>query len=105
MNDWSPEDLQKSLESGANVFLKLWKKGCGACKLSSPAIERIEAQDQSGLVFSQVCTDEYPEILEIAEVESLPTFFVFVDGRLKGQYTGFKGLEKLKSFVTESLAG
>ena len=104
MKDWSPNDLQTHLEAGEFVFLKLWKKGCGACKLSIPAIERIEAADTRSIVFGQICTDDHPEIMEIAESEVLPMFFVFGQKEMKGTLEGFKGLERLKVFVEESLA-
>ncbi len=102
MRDWTPDDLQKHLDTGEKVFLKLWKKGCGACKLSIPAIERIEAADQQGLVFGQISTDDHPEILEITESEVLPVFFVFVNKEMKGRLEGFKGLDKLKAMVEEA---
>jgi thioredoxin-like negative regulator of GroEL len=103
MRDWTPDDLQKHLDAGDKVFLKLWKKGCGACKLSVPAIERIEAANQAGLLFGQICTDDYPEILEIAETEVLPVFFVFAEHKMRGKLEGFKGLERLKAMVDEAL--
>lgn len=99
MHDWNPQELQDHLEKGDKVFLKLWKKGCGACKLSSPAIERLEAANVHGLVFGQICTDDHPEMFEITETDVLPAFFVFGEGGLKGRYVGFKGLEKLREFV------
>ena len=103
MKDWTPEELQRHLDAGDKVFLKLWKKGCGACKLSIPAIERIEAANTSGVVFGQICTDDHPEILEITETDVLPVFFVFVSKEQKGRLEGFKGLEKLKGMVEEAL--
>lgn len=104
MRDISPEGLKEHLEQGDKVFLKLWKNGCGACKLSIPALERIEAADKHRLVFCQISTDEYPEIMEIAETEVLPVFFVFVDRELKGKLEGFKGLERMKEFIEEALS-
>ena len=104
MIDWSPVDLQGHLDAGQAVFLKLWKKGCGACKLSIPAIERIEAEYTGQVIFGQICTDDHPEMLEVSGSEALPSFFVFKDRQQKGQFTGFKGLEKLRGFVAESLA-
>jgi len=103
VKDWSPEDLQKHLDGGAKVFLKLWKKGCGACKLSIPALERIEAADTHGLQFGQICTDDHPEILEITESNVLPVFFVFAHKQMRGRLEGFKGLEKLKSMIEDAL--
>ena len=104
MQDWTPELLKTHLDSGAKVFVKLWKKGCGACRLATPAIERIEASGIEGLVFGQICTDDHPEMLELSESEVLPAFFVFAEGKLKGKLMGFKGLEKLKNFVNENLS-
>jgi thioredoxin-like negative regulator of GroEL len=103
VKDWSPDELQKNLEAGSKVFLKLWKKGCGACKLSIPALERIEAADTHGLKFGQICTDDHPEILEISESHVLPVFFVFADKQMRGHLEGFKGIEKLKSMIDEAL--
>ena len=102
MQNWTPKDLERHLEAGDKVFLKLWKQGCGACKLSIPAIERLEAANDHGLIFGQICTDDHPEILEIADTEVLPVFFVFADKGLKGSLEGFKGLEKLKTLIEGS---
>ena len=103
MRDWTPEDLRRHLDAGDKVFLKLWKKGCGACKLSIPAIERIEAADTDAMAFGQISTDDHPEILEIADTEVLPVFFVFTDKQMRGRMEGFKGLERLKAMVDEAL--
>jgi thioredoxin 1 len=102
MQDWTPADLEKHLESGEKVFLKLWKRGCGACKLSTPALERIEAADELGLTFAQINVDDHPELLEIAETDVLPAFFIFKDKQMANKLVGFKGLEKLKSMILET---
>jgi thioredoxin 1 len=105
MQNWTPEELQEKLGQGGGVFLKLWKKGCGACKLSVPAIERLEAANTHGLEFGQVNSDDHPEILEITGTEVLPAFFVFKGGEMKGSLVGFKGLEKLKTMIDDAMKG
>ena len=102
MQDWTPRQLQEAIESDGAVFLKLWKKGCGACKLSIPALERIEPEHPD-MQFGQILTDDHPDILELSESESLPAFFVFKNRKMLGKSIGFKGLEKLKAFVDEAL--
>ena len=103
MHDMTPKELEAHLEGNGKVFLKLWKRGCGACKLSIPAVERLEKADVHGLLFGQINVDEYPEMLEIAEAEMLPAFFVFANRKMAGKFLGFKGLEKLKAMVEEAL--
>ena len=104
MENWTPEILQAKLEKGEKVFLKLWKKGCGACKLANPAIERMEKDNGHQLSFGQILIDDHPEMLEHSETEVLPAFFVFRDKEMKGKFIGFKGLAKLQEFVEESMA-
>lgn len=104
MQDWTPKDLEHNLDIGGTVFLKLWKKGCGPCKLSIAAVERIEAQYSSSMVFGQICIDDHPEMVGLAGADVLPAFFVFSDRKKKGSFLGFKGLEKLKEFVAAALA-
>lgn len=103
MQEWTPEDLKKHLDDGKAVFLKLWKRGCGICKLSTPATERMESTNKHHLVFASINVDDHPEMLEVSGAESLPSFFVFKDGENKGHYIGFKGLQKLEEFVDHAL--
>lgn len=102
-NAWSPDELQKHLDQGNRVFVKVWQKGCGPCKMSSPAVERIESENKHNLIFGQICLDDHPEFGELANVDVMPTFFVFVDKEMKGRYTGFKGIAKLQTFLDETL--
>ena len=99
MEAWSPEDLKKHLDSDGRAFVKLWKKGCGACKLSESATDRLESKNPHNLVFAKISVDDHPEMLEVSGTEVLPAFFVFADKSKKGQFVGFKGLKKLEDFV------
>jgi len=94
--DWTPADLKSHLDDSKSVFLKLWKPGCGACKLSEPATERLETKHGDTHVFAKVDVNAHPELLEISESDVLPTFFRFADGKLSGKVIGFKGIKKLQ---------
>ncbi len=103
METWTPDELKQHLGEGERVFLKLWKKGCGICKLSTPATDKLEKDNEHQLTFAKISIDEYPEMLEVAGTEVLPVFFVFDQKKKKGMYTGFKGYDKLQEFVVSSL--
>lgn len=100
MKDWTPESLQTEIEANHALFVKLWKRGCGACKLSTPAIERLEQKYGKNLIFGQINVDDHPEMLEIADTDVLPCFFVFKDKKLSGKLIGFKGIGKLEELIT-----
>ena len=103
MEAYTPEQLKESLDSGERVFLKLWKKGCGICKLSNSATDRMEKKNDHDLKFVKINVDDHPEMLALADSNVLPLFFVFAEKKKQGMYTGFKGLEKLEEFVNSSL--
>ena len=103
MESWKPDQLKESLDRGDKVFLKLWKKGCGICKLSNSATDRMEKKNTHNLTFAKINVEDHPEMLDLAGTNVLPLFFVFADQKKKGMYTGFKGLDKLQEFVEESL--
>ncbi len=104
MNSWHPDELKSYLDDGKSVFLKLWKKGCGACTLSKPALEKIEAKDTFGLLFGQISVDDYPEMLEITDSEVLPFFFVFKNKKLQDKKPGFKGQANLEDFIRTAMS-
>jgi len=101
MQDWTPKDLKSSLDDGGSIFLKLWKPGCGACKLSESATSRLEDKESANFKFVKINTEEHPEIMEITGTDVLPVFFVFKDGAMQSKVIGFKGIKKLQ----EALAG
>ena len=104
MEAWTPGDLKNLLDDGQSVFLKLWKPGCGICKMSNSATDRMEKANDHQLKFGKISVADHPEMIELAGTDALPVFFVFADKKKKGQHIGFKGLAKLEAFVEESLA-
>jgi thioredoxin 1 len=102
IQDWTPADLKNHLDQRESVFLKLWKEGCGACKLSAPAVERLESANEHGLVFAQISVTDHPEIMELADSDVLPLFFVFKDQKLAGKVIGFKGIAKLQEMISQA---
>ena len=104
MENLTPNQLKTKLDAGEDVFLKLWKRGCGPCKLSEPATSRLETNYADQLAFCQINVDDHPEMLQISESEVLPAFFIFKNQKLQEKSLGFKGLKKLDTFVASHLS-
>lgn len=105
MEIWSPDQLKAKLEEEHKVFLKLFKKGCGSCRMSETATNKIEEKNKHGMLFAKISVDDYPEMLEVSGTDVLPAFFVFADKKKQGQFIGFKGQKKLEDFIDSSLEG
>jgi|GEM_PF-1580641 len=103
MEAWTPDELKSHLDKGDRIFLKLWKRSCGICKMSTPATEKMEKDNLHNFTFAKICIDDHPEMLEITGSDMLPVFFVFDQKKKKGMFAGFKGLDKLQEFTESAL--
>lgn len=105
MKDMTPSELKQQIESGATIFLKIWKQGCGPCKLSESATDRLEkAHKDDPIDFIKVSAGDHPEMYEITGSEVLPAFFLFKDKQVIGKTIGFKGINSLKTLIADALA-
>lgn len=105
MQDMTPSELKQEIEQGKAIFLKIWKKGCGPCKLSESATDRLEkAHADDPISFVRVSAGDYPEMYDITGSEVLPAFFVFKNKEMLGKTIGFKGINSLKTIVASALA-
>jgi thiol-disulfide isomerase/thioredoxin len=99
----TPKTLENALLNHKKVFLKLWKKGCGACKMSDPAVSRLASARGEDIFFAQISVTDFPEMYEIAETDVLPVFFAFQNQKLTGKMVGFKGIKALEEFIDLNL--
>lgn len=105
MRDMTPGELKQLIETDATIFVKIWKKGCGPCKLSESATDRLEkAHADDPIEFVKVSAGDFPEMYEVTGSEVLPAFFVFKNKQMVGKKLGFKGLNSLKPLITDALA-
>lgn len=76
-------DFNEALSSNDKVVVKYFANWCGSCKLFSPKYKRISSDERfSDVVFLDVNAEENPEARKLAEVNSLPFFAVFKEGKL-----------------------
>jgi thioredoxin 1 len=68
--------------SGAKVtFVDFWAVWCGPCRTMEPLVERLAAKLGGSVNFGKLNVDEHPRIATKYEVQSIPTFMLFKNGR------------------------
>tara|TARA_Y100000310_G_C20536072_1_gene740921 strand:- start:594 stop:947 length:354 start_codon:yes stop_codon:yes gene_type:complete len=68
------------MKSEVPCFLKLSRRTCSLCKGLDSVFLRLQAHYGRRMKFSTIDIDEHPEILNIFNIEGVPTIMVFVDG-------------------------
>ena len=96
------DTLKEIVASGEKVVVQYGATWCGMCKVMKPKFQRLSGENE-GVRFIYVDAEEFPESRELAQIENLPTFAGFANGKLVKQFTGSKE-EKLQEVINETAA-
>lgn len=99
MLELETDDLGKFLEEHPRVLVQYGASWCGICRLMKPKLKQL-AEKESAVTFVYVDAEKFPGSREFAEVENLPTFAGFVNGKLQKQCMGSK-IENVQEIVDE----
>ena len=63
------------------TFVDFWAVWCGPCRTMEPVVERLASKLGETVSFGKLNVDDHPGIATKYEVQSIPTFMIFKDGR------------------------
>lgn len=99
MIELKDDSLQQFIADEKNVVVQFSAGWCGNCRLMKPKFKKL-ATETEGLKFVLVDAEKFPESRKMANVDNLPTFATFKDGKLVNQVQTNK-FELLKGLVDE----
>jgi thioredoxin 1 len=81
------------------VLVDFWAEWCGPCKMLSPILDQIAAEQEGRAVIAKVDTEAYPDLAARFNVRAIPTMIVFKNGQPVTTITGVKS----KGFIEAAL--
>lgn len=96
------EVLRRSLQ--VPVLVDFWADWCGPCKQLSPVLERLADEAAGAWVLAKVDTETNQNLAAQLQIQSIPTVFLALGGRLVPGFQGALPEAQLRAFLEQVLA-
>jgi len=105
--DLTGESFQKEvLESELPVLVDFWAPWCVPCQMMAPVLEQLAAETEGKLKVAKLDVNDpaHEDLARQYQIAGIPSLKIFKRGKVVKEMTGMRGLDQLKSEVTEFIS-
>ncbi|TYI28742.1 hypothetical protein ES332_A05G265500v1 [Gossypium tomentosum] len=86
------------------VLVDFYATWCGPCQFMVPVLSEVSATLKDKIQVVKIDTEKYPSIADKYNIQGLPTFIIFKDGKPLDRFEGALGADQLIQRVETSLS-
>ena len=99
MIELKEDNLEQIIKDNKIVVVQFAATWCGNCRIMKPKFKKL-ARENETMLFVYVDAEKFPESRKLANVDNLPTFAIYKDGKFVNQVQTNK-FEVLKDLVSK----
>lgn len=97
------EAFEQLIHNEKPVLIDFWAPWCTYCRRIAPAYEKIAEEYSDLLVIGKVNIDEEPQLAQKEQIEVIPTFVLYKNGKAVDSIVAPDSKAMLERFIKEAL--
>ena len=95
--------FREALAGSQPVLVEYWAPWCVYCRRIAPVLEKVENQFANTMVMGQVNIDDVPLLAHQEQIEVIPTFVLYKDGKAVSSIVAPESKAAIEEFLREGL--